>query len=118
MLRVFKTYRFGSWPVVQFSSYPLLPVSGDDYVITSNKLAIVETTLNLFNNTLYNDFFRIASVPYWLRVQLANQARTGPEWHQIFSKFNNGGYNNEVGSISCLERKKRSHSFSLSHSSG
>lgn len=95
MLRVFKTYHFGSNPIVQFASYPLLPMSGDDYVITSNKLAIVETTLNLFNNSLYADFFKVETVPYWIRVQLANHAKTAVEWHQIFSFLNNGGYNNE-----------------------
>lgn len=83
MLRVFKTYKFGAGPTVQFSSYPLLPMSGDDYVITSNKIAIVETTLNIFNNSLYNQYFQTNTVPYWIRVQLANKAKTAPEWHQV-----------------------------------
>jgi hypothetical protein len=83
MLRVFKNYKFGTGPLVSFSSYPLLPMSGDDYVITSNELAIVETTLNIFNNSLYNEYFKTDTVPYWLRVQLANKAKSAPEWHQV-----------------------------------
>jgi hypothetical protein len=94
MLRVFKTYHFGS-SKVQFSSYPGLPISGDDYIINEHRLLIVETTLNLYNQTLYTDFFKVESVPYWIRVQLANSAKTAPEWHNIFKEYNNGGYNNE-----------------------
>jgi hypothetical protein len=30
-----------------------------------------------------------------VRVQIANSARSAPEWHSLFSRFNNGGYNNQ-----------------------
>jgi hypothetical protein len=94
MLRVFKFYTFGAQRV-SFSSYPGLPISGDDYVINQHSLLITETTLNVFNQSLYDDFFSAHTVPYWLRVQVANSAKTAPEWHALFSRLNNGGYNNE-----------------------
>ena len=71
-----------------------LPFSGDDWFITSHKLMITETTNEIFNMTLYQ-YLTSSTVPYWIRVQVANDATTAPEWHQLFGKYNNGGYNNQ-----------------------
>lgn len=96
MLRVMKTYRFGPTSVASFASYPGLPMSGDDYIITANQLAIVETTLNVYNESLYGPAtFPLQAVPYWIRVQVANGATSAPEWHALFAAHNNGGYNNQ-----------------------
>jgi hypothetical protein len=62
-----------------------LPFSGDDWFITSKKLMITETTNEIFNMSLY-EYLTVQTVPYWVRVQVANDASTAPEWHQLFQK--------------------------------
>jgi hypothetical protein len=52
MLRVYKTYDFPDGKV-QFSSFPGLPMSGDDWFITGNELMVTETTNEIFNMSLY-----------------------------------------------------------------
>ena len=52
MLRVYKTYDFPNGKV-QFSSFPGLPVSGDDWFITNHQLMVTETTNEIFNMSLY-----------------------------------------------------------------
>ncbi len=60
MLRVFKTYHFGDVKV-QFSSYPGLPVSGDDYVINQHQLLIVETvTILIYFPSPFHSFSKDA----------------------------------------------------------
>ena len=95
LLRVYKTYDFPSG-AVQFSGYPGLPMSGDDWFITlNNKLVVTETTNGVFNTSLFSAMTS-ETIPYFIRVQVANMlATTGPEWHTIFSRYNNGGYNNQ-----------------------
>ncbi len=53
-------------------------MSGDDFFINQHQLVIMETTNEIFNQTLYK-YLTSETVPYWLRVQVANLASTGPE---------------------------------------
>lgn len=69
-------------------------MSGDDFFINEHKLVIMETTNEIFNQTLYR-YLTSETVPYWLRVQVANRATNGPQWHALFGRYNNGGYNNQ-----------------------
>ena len=68
--------------------------SGDDWFITKHQLLVTETTNEIFNKTLYTHL-TAHTVPYWVRVQIANDAASAPEWHLLFERFNNGGYNNQ-----------------------
>jgi hypothetical protein len=52
MLRTYKHYDFPAY-TVQFSSFPGLPYSGDDFVMNSHQLVIMETTNEIFNSSLY-----------------------------------------------------------------
>jgi len=80
---------------VSFSSYPSCLVSGDDFYITSQQLVIMETTNEVFNQSLYN-FVTPETVPYWIRVMVATRmASSGEQWSNIFAQYNSGTYNNQ-----------------------
>merc|ERR1712233_164638 len=81
--------------LVSFSSSPAWLVSVDDFYITSAGLVVLETTNNVFNNTLYN-YVKPEAAPFWVRNAVANRmARTAPEWTRLFSIENGGTYNNQ-----------------------
>jgi hypothetical protein len=99
MLRLFKTYRFpfksAQADVVMFSGKPGQLASIDDFYLTSQRLAVMETTNSVFNGSLY-DKITVESVPYWARVLVATRgATTAPEWHTLFYEQNSGTYNNQ-----------------------
>jgi len=101
MLRTYKHYtmRF-SLPSnvaqsVSFSSYPSCLSSGDDFYITDQQLVIMETTNEVFNQSLY-EYVTPQTVPYWIRVIVANRmASSGKEWSDTFALYNSGTYNNQ-----------------------
>lgn len=100
MLRIYKHYdiQLSSSNVtgVSFSSYPGIIPSGDDFYITSANLAVVETTNAVFNNTLYTTYTTTDTVPYWIRVIVANRLGTnGQDWLTVFAMYNSGTYNNQ-----------------------
>ena len=104
--RIFKHYNFGlnqaavAGRQMSFSSYPAYLSSLDDwYAVWDSGIAVLETTNNVFNKTLYQ-----AVVPQslfaWHRVRLANLlAHSPPEWAAVFSEHNSGTYNNEYLSL-------------------
>jgi len=83
-------------PSVSFSSFPSNLVSGDDFYITSQNLVVMETTNDVFNSTLYELYVTPETVPYWIRVIVANRmATSGAEWSKLFTLYNSGTYNNQ-----------------------
>lgn len=76
---------------MSFSSYPAYLSSLDDwYAIWDSGIAVLETTNNVFNKSLY-----AAVVPQslfaWHRVRLANLlAHDAPEWAATFAQYNSG----------------------------
>jgi len=100
MLRIYKHYDFpfSSAPVtgVSFSSYPGCLPSGDDFYITTSNLVIMETTNEIFNRSLYTNYTTSHTVPYWIRVLVANRvALNGQTWADTFAMYNSGTYNNQ-----------------------
>ncbi len=100
MLRVFKHYIFNvsALPVAatttSFSSRPGDMESKDDFFLLSSGLAVVETSLTVFNTSLYAAVHP-ETVPVWARVQVANRlAASAQEWVAIFSRYNSGTHNN------------------------
>mgnify|MGYP001310505746 CR=1 FL=1 len=58
--------------------------------MTGSQLTVIETTNGVFNMSLY-DLISPNSVPYWIRVTVANRlATTAGEWHDIFYQHNSG----------------------------
>jgi hypothetical protein len=94
MLRQYKTYEFGGTRV-SMSGYPGSISSIDDFYVTSNKLAVTETTNNINNNSIYVNM-TTTQVPEFHRVMIANfLARTPEEWMGYFKEENSGTYNNQ-----------------------
>jgi hypothetical protein len=100
MLRTYKHTNFSfngiaNVPQVSYSSEPGFIPSGDDFFITGANLVVLETTNDIFNLALYTAT-TTETVPYWIRVMVANRmATTGQQWVEIFSQWNSGTYNNQ-----------------------
>jgi hypothetical protein len=102
MLRILKLYKFGydkhmtAGHTNTFSSYPGMLYSSDDFALTSAGLAVIETTISVFNNKLFEKVVPEGQLHCWVRAVVANQlARTGREWCEIFRRHNSGTYNNQ-----------------------
>ena len=102
LIKMFKEYRY--YPGGQFkvkantilvSGYPGAINSNDDFYITDAYLYVMETTNNVFNNSLF-DNLTPENFTCWLRTMLALRlADNGKEWTEIFKKYNSGTYNNQ-----------------------
>jgi len=101
MNRIYKHYSFNfhneyiASLKLSFSSYPGLLSSLDDFYIMSNGLVLLQTTISVFNKSLY-DLVVPESLLAWQRVRAANfAARDGKQWGDIINYFNSGTYNNQ-----------------------
>ena len=80
---------------VAMSAYPGRFTSGDDFYITSARLAIMETTIAIWDESL-NKNIKPQSVLQWARSALAYRlASTAEEWVYYYSLYNSGLYNNQ-----------------------
>uniref|UniRef100_A0A8R1DX35 Phospholipase B-like n=1 Tax=Caenorhabditis japonica TaxID=281687 RepID=A0A8R1DX35_CAEJA len=102
MLRVIKLYKFGYdrqyYPgyASSFSSYPGLLYSSDDFALQSSGLAVIETTISVFNTSLFENTKPVGQLPTWVRAIVSNQlSRNAREWCKIYSLYNSGTYNNQ-----------------------
>ena len=107
LLRVVKKYELpyrvsqafeGTVPgsTVLETSYPGVIHSIDDFYITNQNLVITETTNEIFNRSLFANIEAQGSVPYFIRIVVANKlSNSGQSWVNFFSKFNSGTYNNQ-----------------------
>jgi hypothetical protein len=94
MLRQYKTYQFDT--SVSFSGYAGAIASGDDWYVTSNYLAVQETTNIVWNVSLSQEFVLPQSVSEFMRVMTATYlANSGSTWVQYFQYNNSGTYNNQ-----------------------
>ena len=67
----------------------------DWYAVWFSGIAVLETTNNVFNHSLYVNVVP-QSLFAWHRVRLANLlAHSAPEWAAVFSQYNSGTYNNQ-----------------------
>ncbi|CAD5214772.1 unnamed protein product [Bursaphelenchus okinawaensis] len=104
MNRLVKLYKFAYDKNVvpghtySFSSYAGAVVSQDDYTLISSGLATIETTISIFNESLYTPNYMNpkGQLLCWVRSTIANQlARSGKDWVKYFAKYNSGTYNNQ-----------------------
>jgi hypothetical protein len=64
--------------------------SKDDFFLLNSEMVVIETSLTIFNKTLYKQLTP-QSVPVWIRCQVANRmARNASEWVSLFSLYNSG----------------------------
>jgi hypothetical protein len=97
MMRQYKTYRFEGRSVTM-SGYPGVVHSIDDWYMTSNRLAVTETTNGVYNNSLFREYVRNGTntISEFLRVMIANfLAPDAASWVTYFSTENSGTYNNQ-----------------------
>ncbi|TKR66837.1 hypothetical protein L596_023072 [Steinernema carpocapsae] len=104
MNRVMKLFKFAfnkteiAGHTQSFSGYAGQLASADDYTLISSGLASIETTIAVFNETLYTDEFMKpkGQLHCWIRSMVANSlAKTGEEWVKHFGRYNSGTYNNQ-----------------------
>ena len=80
---------------VKFTSRPGDLNSKDDFYITSAQMAIIETSLEIYNKELYQHL-KPNTIPKWLRVNIANRlSQNNQQWIDIFLKMNSGTHNNQ-----------------------
>jgi hypothetical protein len=59
-------------------------------------LVSLETTNGIMNTSLYQ-YVTMETVLTWMRVIVANRmAHNGPEWTEIFARYNSGTYENNI----------------------
>lgn len=100
MTRLWKHYNLhfpGSWQAsskISFSSYPGCISSTDDYYMLSAGLVVMDTSLEILNERIYDripEFPSNAYVPTFLHVMAVNRmAQSGPHWVSLFSEKNAG----------------------------
>jgi len=82
MLRIYKQYEFeflGDNPIlkrhtISFPSYPGVISSTDDYYIINKKFVVMETTLEILNEQVYNKILDADKyVPDFFRLLIANR---------------------------------------------
>lgn len=75
--------------------FPASITSTDDFVLTSAKLAILETTIGNYNEKSL-DLITPNTVLTWIRAEIAHRtASSGLQWAEAFGRHNSGTYNNE-----------------------
>jgi hypothetical protein len=113
-LRIFKTLTFNykgvSMQTIQFSSYPGAFVSTDDFHVLDSGLVVMETSLSVFNTSIYSALSTNNSLLSWMRVMIANRLASSPaEWSTIFSRYNSGTYNNQWMVLDINQANKAKH---------
>jgi hypothetical protein len=103
MTRIFKYYNFPldasdtMAHLVAMSSYPGLVSSTDDYYLLSSGLAVMDTTLEILEEFIWDkvqDFPMTVHIPNFMHVMATNRMAKSPaQWAKIFQKVNTGTYN-------------------------
>lgn len=100
-MRIYKHYNFNvkdpatSAKKISFSSYPGFLESLDDFYLMSSNMVMLQTTNNIFNQSLYQ-FVKPQSLLAWQRVRVANMmSSSGKQWAEVFGQYNSGTYNNQ-----------------------
>jgi hypothetical protein len=81
---------------ISMSSYPGMMSSFDDFYLTDSGLNVIETSLAVLNETMYQGNIRTDLLLYWIRVMVSTRmARSAPEWASLIAVLNSGTYNNQ-----------------------
>lgn len=109
LLRTLKTYEFefdsvtknkenasllDSSKKISFSSYPGVLFSGDDFYVLDNKVALVQTTLNVINQAKYKNLIDFDNyIPEFMRIMTTNYLSTsGSSWVEEYKNYKNHLY--------------------------
>jgi len=101
LIRTYKVYNFNlNNPLVNtkrlsLSSQPGSVASIDDWYIVDNNRVVTETTIGNENDDVYS-YIHFDSLPYWIRVTVANLAFTNQKsWADVYYKYRSGTYGNQ-----------------------
>jgi hypothetical protein len=101
LLRTYKVLNFNLHnPTVKtkrmsFSSQPGYVTSQDDFYILDHNRFVAETSLESDNSAVY-DYLHYDSVPYWVRITVANLVYdTQQTWTDTYFAYRSGTYNNQ-----------------------
>lgn len=105
MTRIYKYYKFilpgsqQSSKLIGFSSYPGCVSSTDDFYMLDNGLVVMDTSLEVLNNQLYDrvmEFPKNPKLPKFMNVMAVNrQAKTGAQWTALYAENNPGTGNSQ-----------------------
>jgi len=80
---------------MSLASQPGTLSSLDDYYVVDNNRVVTETTIGNANDQMYASI-HFDSLPYWLRITVANLAFTDQRsWADVYYKYRSGTYNNQ-----------------------
>lgn len=75
--------------------------SQDDFYVMDSKLVLLQTTINVFNASLFDLVSPQANLA-WQRVRIANMmANTGRQWYKVFKMYNSGKLPKNTELMSC-----------------
>jgi hypothetical protein len=86
---------FGMKPVsLNFSSYPGVLFSGDDFYLLDKKIGLIQTTLSVINKFYYKDILDLKEyIPEFMRLMIVNfTSNSGVEWVKNYKSFKNHMY--------------------------
>ena len=79
---------------INFSSYPGILFSGDDFYLLNSKVGILQTTLSVINKFVYKDLIEIKNyIPEFMRIQIVNFiSYSGEDWMNNYKNRKNHMY--------------------------
>jgi hypothetical protein len=79
---------------INFSSYPGVLFSGDDFYEMDSKIAVLQTTLSVVNKFIYKNMIDPNNyIPEFMRLMITNYiSDTGKEWVNNYQSFKNHMY--------------------------
>lgn len=80
--------------VLNYSSYPGVLFSGDDFYLIDNKISILQTTLSAINKFIYKDLIDLDNyIPEFMRIMITNlSSNSGKQWADNYSSYKNHMY--------------------------
>jgi hypothetical protein len=79
---------------INFSSYPGVLFSGDDFYLIDNKVTILQTTLSALNKFVYKGILNLDNyIPEFMRIMITNLiSNSGKEWVENYKSYKNHMY--------------------------
>lgn len=79
---------------INYSSYPGVLFSGDDFYEIDSKIVLVQTTLSVLDKFQYKNILDVSKyIPEFMRIMISNfMADSGKDWVDSYSSYNNHMY--------------------------
>lgn len=79
---------------INYSSYPGVLFSGDDFYLLDSKVGVLQTTLSVINKFSYKDLIDLKKyIPEFMRLQICNfTSNSAKDWVDTYKSFKNHMY--------------------------